>query len=128
MNIHIICIQVKIGCSCSIGLGCKVYETPTNIFKHTTINLMVIGELAPKATKIPKKKIENHRALLFRGGYMLFRGVICCSGGLHGCSGGLYDEENNASQLPECRLTGMPHARELFKYFVLKQFCVCVCV
>ena len=61
-----------------------------------------------------------------QGGYMLFRGVICCSGGLHGCSGGLYDEENNASQLPECRPTGTPHARELFKYFVLKQFCVCV--
>ena len=47
--------MLKLGCSHTIGLACKVFQTLTNIFKHSRLNLMVIGDLGPKATKILNK-------------------------------------------------------------------------
>ena len=47
--------RLRLGCSHTIGLACKVFQTLTNIFKHNRLNLMFIGELGLKATKILKK-------------------------------------------------------------------------
>ena len=44
--------MLKFGCSHSIGLAYMVFQTLRNILKHTRINVMVIVELRPKATKI----------------------------------------------------------------------------